>query len=83
MFCMLEYEVRDQADFDFLDALFSDLDEAVERSGMFKYQHVSCGIVCVCMRSPYVLRAHSVERDYTVNQSVGMYALHEVLLVNA
>jgi len=49
MFCMLDYEVREEADFDFLDALFSDLDEAVERSGMFKYQHVSCGIVCVSL----------------------------------
>ena len=43
MFCMIDYEATSTADFEFIDTLFAELDEAVEQSGMYKYQHVSCG----------------------------------------
>lgn len=36
MFCMFDFAVRTEEDFEFLNDLFTDLDEAVERSGMFK-----------------------------------------------
>ena len=49
MFCMLEFAVLDQSDFDFLNDLFSDLDEVVERSGMFKYQVCVCASACMCV----------------------------------
>jgi class 3 adenylate cyclase len=43
MFCMFEYTVLTRDDFDWIESLVADLDRAVEQSGMFKYQHVSCG----------------------------------------
>lgn len=36
MFCMFDFVVRTEEDFEFINDLFTDLDEAVERSGMFK-----------------------------------------------
>ena len=43
MFCMLSFDVLSKCDFDFVNALFAAFDEAVERSGLFKYQAVACG----------------------------------------
>jgi hypothetical protein len=43
MFCMFEYKVLTRDDFDWIESLVADLDRAVEQSGMFKYQYVSCG----------------------------------------
>ena len=43
MFCMLEFEIRSVKDFHLINTIFRACDEAVESSGMFKYQHVSSG----------------------------------------
>jgi class 3 adenylate cyclase len=43
MFCMFDYKVLTRDDFDWIASLVADLDRAVEQSGMFKYQYVSCG----------------------------------------
>jgi class 3 adenylate cyclase len=43
MFCMFDYKVLTRDDFDWIESLVADLDRAVEQSGMFKYQYVSCG----------------------------------------
>jgi class 3 adenylate cyclase len=43
MFCMFDYKVLTREDFDWIESLVADLDRAVEQSGMFKYQYVSCG----------------------------------------
>ena len=43
MFCMLEFEIRTVQDFHLINTIFRACDEAVECSGMFKYQHVSSG----------------------------------------
>ena len=59
MFAMINYDVTTPEDFDFLGYLFSAFDEAVEQSGMFKYQHVSSGarhyfiVTCPCVSNPY------------------------------
>ena len=59
MFGMLDYEVRTTNDFDFINTLFAALDQAVELSGMFKYQHVSSGschnyiVTCPRVSSPH------------------------------
>jgi class 3 adenylate cyclase len=59
MFAMVNYDVTTPEDFDFLGSLFSAFDEAVEQSGMFKYQHVSSGachyfiVACPCVSNPY------------------------------
>ena len=59
MFAMVNYDVTTPEDFDFLGYLFSKFDEAVEQSGMFKYQHVSSGachyfiVTCPCVSNPY------------------------------
>jgi hypothetical protein len=51
MFCSLEPQVELQAastgqEFNLLDEVFSAFDSAVERHGMFKYQHVRCRPPC-------------------------------------
>ena len=48
MFCSLE--LRD-TDLNILDAMFSSFDEAVARSGMFKYQHVGDWYIVACPRA--------------------------------
>ena len=59
MFASVIYDVATPEDFDFLSHLFSTFDQAVEQSGMFKYQHVSSGechyfiITCPCVSNPY------------------------------
>jgi len=40
---MMQYEVSTLQDFEFINAVFRALDEAVECAGLFKYQHVSSG----------------------------------------
>lgn len=50
MFCMFDFAVCTEEDFDFINDLFTDLDEAVERSGMFKVRVTDsitkCSIGC-------------------------------------
>ena len=59
MFASVNYDVTTPDDFDFLNHLFSAFDQAVEHSGMFKYQHVSSGachyfiVTCPCVSNPY------------------------------
>ena len=59
MFASVTYDVATPEDFDFLSRLFSAFDQAVEHSGMFKYQHVSSGechyfiVTCPCVSNPY------------------------------
>jgi hypothetical protein len=43
MFCSWNFNVTTKKDFYFLTCILEALDKAVQVSGMFKYQHVSCG----------------------------------------
>jgi len=73
MFIMIEYEVLTVQDFDIINSVFRSFDEAVERSGMFKYQHVSSGnshnfvVTCPRVSRPF---------DLTVQQKPYPYATY-------
>ena len=82
MFCMLSFDVVSKCDFDFLNALFAAFDEAVERSGLFKYQAVACGgchnFIVTC---PHVATLHeqaSQKEYYSDMIGLGFELIHIV-----
>jgi len=68
MFCAVDYEVSTRSDFDLLAAYLEVLDHEVQRSGMFKYQHVSCGskhyYIVACPRAACPYDATEQEAEY-------------------
>ncbi len=80
MFCMFEYTVLTRDDFDWIESLVADLDRAVEQSGMFKYQHVSCGtchnFIVTCPRASMEDRPlHAIMSEDVDDYHVDMIAL--------
>ena len=59
LFCSLQFNVASDEDFKFFRCVLDALDKSVQCSGMFKYQHVSCGashyyiVGCPRMASPF------------------------------
>eukprot|EP00292_Cryptomonas_paramecium_P022303 CAMPEP_0113699540 /NCGR_PEP_ID=MMETSP0038_2-20120614/23388_1 /TAXON_ID=2898 /ORGANISM="Cryptomonas paramecium" /LENGTH=164 /DNA_ID=CAMNT_0000622957 /DNA_START=590 /DNA_END=1080 /DNA_ORIENTATION=- /assembly_acc=CAM_ASM_000170 len=69
MFCSLVFETDVAPPFSpemfaFLHEVVSTLDRAVERSGMFKYQHVGAWYIVACPRAASPFNAAEQERGY-------------------
>jgi len=69
MFATIDYEVSTAEEFNFINSLFTALDEAVEQSGMFKYQHVCSNVthnyIVTC---PRVSTPYETPEDYPYAQ---------------
>jgi len=69
MFATIDYEVSTAEEFNFINSLLTALDEAVEQSGMFKYQHVCSNVthnyIVTC---PRVSTPYETPEDYPYAQ---------------
>ena len=84
MFCALEQEDDLQSAFTadvfgLLGSLFADLDDAVQRSGMFKYQHVGGWYIVACPRAERPFDEEEYAADYPPLHTLRMLRLaHEL-----
>jgi class 3 adenylate cyclase len=87
MFCALEQEEDLQAAFtvdvfELLCSLFADFDDAVKRSGMFKYQHVGGWYIVACPRAERPFDEEEYAAEYPQHYTLSMLHLaHELRLI--